>query len=258
MARSFTVDRNDTVSVAMAQAIECWPKLPPLMGAFRDHIAQLEVCASDLERHGKELYLVVACLHRDRSAIEILERSFLRKSEQVIARVNDDVAFVDEVRQELRERLLVAAPPAMAQYAATGPLGAWLRVAALRTALNVKKADDRWYSRTCDEAVESSILDGREGGIQRVVQDALDSAIGSLDNQERDLLRLFYLDRVTIQSIARKYGTHRATITRWLELTRRHLSAAVITRVGEALGVSEGEARREVAHVHLGLEITDL
>src|SRR5262249_26465617 len=63
--------------------------------------------------------------------------------EAAARRLDRDPAFLDEVRQALRVRLLVAPEggrPRIADYAGRGPLRAWVGVAALRVALNLKRA----------------------------------------------------------------------------------------------------------------------
>ena len=52
-----------------------------------------------------------------------------------MARIDSSSQFVDEVKQGLRERLLVGPPPRIAEYSGSGPLGGWLRVVSVRLAI---------------------------------------------------------------------------------------------------------------------------
>src|SRR5204863_54439 len=59
-----------------------------------------------------------------------------------LARIDANPAFVDEIRQRLRTKLFVpeaGETPKIADYTGRGPLGAWVRVAAMRTALNLRR-----------------------------------------------------------------------------------------------------------------------
>ena len=68
----------------------------------------------------------------DPIAHQVLETDILSQVPQFIARIDGSAQVVDEVRQLLRERLLVKRGeqlPRIAEYAGLGPLGAWVRVA---------------------------------------------------------------------------------------------------------------------------------
>src|SRR5947209_904462 len=59
-----------------------------------------------------------------------------------VARVGREPSFVEEVRQTVREKLLVAAadaPPRIVEYTGRGALAAWLRIIAVRAALNLRR-----------------------------------------------------------------------------------------------------------------------
>src|SRR5581483_4498624 len=94
---------------------------------------------------GSDLYLACACARGVPAALAALDRAVLLRVPAFICRVSTDAAFADEVRQQLRERLLVAPPggaPKIAEYGGAGALHAWVRVAALRTALNLRRNRD--------------------------------------------------------------------------------------------------------------------
>jgi RNA polymerase sigma-70 factor, ECF subfamily len=127
----------------------------------------LEVlCASDL-------LLAYGCIRGDRLAIGKLEKDVLGPAITSAARVDASESFLDEVLQELRERLLIGEEggPRLAKYNGVGSLMAWTRAVAFRLALNLKRelgsaqplpfrASFR-DSRTVDASPELLILKGK-------------------------------------------------------------------------------------------------
>src|SRR5262249_30744882 len=87
-----------------------------------------------------DLYLAYACSIGNKSALAAFEKTFMPAVSDFVARRHAGRAFADEVRQVLRQRLFVGhagSPPKIATYTGAGPLGAWLRVTAVRTAQNL-------------------------------------------------------------------------------------------------------------------------
>src|SRR5262245_23918675 len=90
--------------------------------------------------HAADLRLAADCLAGQREALAILEREQLGPIAAALARRRLPAADIDEVMQQLREKLLTGERPRLADYAGRGPLRAFLRVAALRTAHNLRRA----------------------------------------------------------------------------------------------------------------------
>jgi RNA polymerase sigma-70 factor (ECF subfamily) len=76
---------------------------------------------------------------------------------------------------------------------------------------------------------------------------ALGSAMSSLDDRERALLRHAFVDRRNVDEIGAVYGIHRATAARWIAAARVKLVARTQNDLSERLGVSEREARSIIA-----------
>src|SRR5579884_1384958 len=93
--------------------------------------------------HLADLYLATACAAGNAAALAAFERTHLSQVAAFVARTDSDPAFAEEVRQRLREKLLVGQPPRISEYAGQGPLGGWVRVAAVRMALDLRKMTAR-------------------------------------------------------------------------------------------------------------------
>jgi RNA polymerase sigma-70 factor (ECF subfamily) len=152
------------------------------------------------------------------------------------------------VRQQLRAKLLVGPPPRLCQYHARGPLGGWVRMAAVRTALDMCEADPVISGRLeSDREPLLDALDQEQKLIRtkygRLFQEALRDAVGQLSKRDRNLLRLHYVAGMNLDAIARTYRVHRSTVARWLVSIRDDLDTAVRMRLWEELGISPTEVR---------------
>src|SRR5262249_26812555 len=131
----------DAIVVAAQRA---WPEVALDGARFVRHIAerlpaQVALPEALAGLHANDLYVACACADGNAAAVAIFEREYLARVVASAARVNRSPDFVDEVRQRLRERLLVGAAPRIADYNGSGPLAGWVRVAVIRTALNLRR-----------------------------------------------------------------------------------------------------------------------
>src|SRR5688572_13887156 len=91
--------------------------------------------------HAADLYFACALGRGHAQAIALAETELMPLVRQSVGKVDSNRAFVDEVSQRVREKLLVGEDRAIDQYKGTGPLGRWVRVIATRIALDLKRAD---------------------------------------------------------------------------------------------------------------------
>ena len=93
--------------------------------------------------HLDDLYLALACADGSAEAIEIFEETTMVRAKAAVCRIDRRPEFVDEVLQRLRERLLVGDAAKIRRYRGQGSLIAWVTVAAVRVALNLRKSNAR-------------------------------------------------------------------------------------------------------------------
>jgi RNA polymerase sigma-70 factor (ECF subfamily) len=93
----------------------------------------------------EDLYLAFACISRDRAALAAFDAQYLGEVGSFVARVSATPGFVDEVRQALRDKLLGGKPgePGIAAYSGRGAIAGWVRIVALRVALNLQRSSRR-------------------------------------------------------------------------------------------------------------------
>jgi RNA polymerase sigma-70 factor (ECF subfamily) len=73
------------------------------------------------------------------------------------------------------------------------------------------------------------------------VEDAFRQALAALDGEQRTLLRMHFVDAVTLDELARLRNMHRATIARHLAATRRTILDQIRRQLRERLAVSTDE-----------------
>jgi RNA polymerase sigma-70 factor (ECF subfamily) len=150
----------------------------------------------------------------------------------------------------VRDKLLVGPAPGqpgrLAEYAGSGPLGGWIRVVAVRVALDLKRAAGQepggaaHADRVAEVALDPEMRLLRERH-QGPFQDALGEALANLSARERNILRLHFAEGATLEQLATSYQVHRATVARWLAAARQAVLEQVAARLGASMGLSTGE-----------------
>jgi len=200
-----------------------WPTVDLGERELEAHLATLGVL-DRLERiDAGGVFLACACARAMPAALEAFERAVLSQVPLFLARFDGGSDLADEVSQRLRERLLVASGerPRIATYTGEGPLGAWVRVAAVRTALDLLDKKDRRLVQDSDAGKRAADPATPEGALvsqdqQRVFQDVLEEAVSALPKEQRRALRMHFADGLTGEEIGDRLGISRATVTRWL------------------------------------------
>jgi RNA polymerase sigma-70 factor (ECF subfamily) len=201
----------------------------------------------------EDLYLAFACACGVAPALEAFTRTVLGEVDAHVAHVDGSAAFKDDVRAVLAAKLLVAAPgatPAIADYAGRAPLSAWVRIAAIRAALNLRrgKAGEalRAAEREIDEIADAGDveLDAIRRRYRPAFEAAIAQALSTLPVRDRTLLRLRLVEGVEVDAIATMYRVHRTTVTRWLADSRATLFDETRRILTSELGQRRGAAPR--------------
>jgi len=192
-----------------------------------------------------DLELARACLTNDEGAQRQLEAQLRSVLPGALKGLRRDPAFADEVRQKLLEKLLVGPHPKIAGYSGRGPLKAWLRAAALRTALHLLA--QRRPSETLDERipVADTGADPELAHLRRRFAEPLkrsvEAALKELSRDDRNALRFYFLEGMTVQQIATLRGVHKSNVSRLIARVRRDLLASVTAMVKSQVRVTDSE-----------------
>jgi RNA polymerase sigma-70 factor (ECF subfamily) len=191
--------------------------------------------------HAEDVHLAIACVRGVRGAHEAFEEECLgaRRLIAALRRIDPSPAFVDDVRQAVREKLFVPAPGHIVEYSGRGALAAWTRVTAVRVALRLRpkpQADEE----TAEEKAtggdpELRFLRARYGA---QFKEALVASFARLDDEQHNLLRLHLVEGLGTAQIAALFGLDRSTIKRRLAGCRETLLTQTQALLRERLGLS--------------------
>jgi RNA polymerase sigma-70 factor (ECF subfamily) len=206
--------------------------------------------------HAADLYLACACANGAPAAVALFEEAHLARLEVALSGVVVITPEeIDEVRQQLRVKLLVgdpaaARPPLIATYSARGSLASWVRVAAVRQALTLvrdARIGARAGRRAADEGALGAALgadpelDFIQGRYRRDFEIAFAAALLEIADRDRALLRMHVVAGLTLEKIGAIYRVDRSTVSRWLSDARRDLLDRTELQVRDRLGVAPAE-----------------
>ncbi|WP_224244051.1 sigma-70 family RNA polymerase sigma factor [Hyalangium gracile] len=201
--------------------------------------------------HSAELYLAFACVQGDAAALEEFERRLEGLVGAAITHLRPSRAFVDEVRQRLRQKLLLAqpgSPPKLLEYGGRGSLTQWLRAVALREALNQLARQQARPAPDSLEAIAEMRAPGPDPELALLkrryapeFKASLEAALRDLPPRERNFLRLFFIEGLTVEQIARMDGTHKSTVSRRMASARESVLAEMRRQLQERLELSMSE-----------------
>ena len=258
----------------LAAARAAWPDVVLTDDAFVTWIAHrhresTEASLADLASlDGPGLYLACACAQGDRRALAHFEQTHLPQITRLLAHRMGRSMDIDEVVQGLRTKLFVGSgndgePPKITAYRGQGALAGWLKVVAVRLALNGIRADvGRKQVSLPGELAAGTSFENEllKGTYRKQVSAAIKHAFSSLSQEERALLRSHFGDGHEIQELARRAGVHRMTISRRLATARERLAEAVRGKLQAELALSGSDAQSMIAFVHsqLGASLSGL
>jgi RNA polymerase sigma-70 factor (ECF subfamily) len=216
-----------------------WPNIKVAAETFAQYVTDRlepgEGVTEAADLHIEDLYLACGCTLGIKEAVRALDERFLSQVGTFLSRIDRSSTFIDDVRQKLREKLLLAhesdGKPRIASYSGRGALSSWMQVAAIRAALNLRrdqrapKGTTTFEDNDSDEALllpdpELRLLQRRHRDDFRA---AFAQAVAALDVESRQLLRWHFLDGLSLTQIGALRKVDKSTISRWLAAARQEL-----------------------------------
>jgi RNA polymerase sigma-70 factor (ECF subfamily) len=196
--------------------------------------------------HASDVYLAAACETGDDAALEAFDKAFIAGVGRHVARVRAGAAFADEVAQAVRERLFLGGGddgrPRIADYAGRGALAGWVRVLAVRLALNLVRGaaerlavDDGSRALGALPAGDDPELEYAKTRHAGEFREALVEALGALPAAQRSLLQLHYGNQLSTPRLGALFGVNHSTIVRRLAAAREALVSAARNRLRDRL-----------------------
>ncbi|MEO8704949.1 MAG: sigma-70 family RNA polymerase sigma factor [Kofleriaceae bacterium] len=235
-------------------------------GTFGRYLARrvdpgIDLLSGLVELHVADLYLACAIARGVAPAIAAFDRMLTRELPGAIRTIDARPDVIDDVIQLLREKLLVPVDQTIRldSYSGHGPLGAWLRVSALRIALSQKRRlqidqDPDELDTILDLApnAEVRVLARQLGGDLRA---ALRTAIAAQPARIRAVMRLYYADGRGVEDIGRVYSVHASTVSRWLAKARVEILEHTRTELTTTLNTPASQVDSLLGHA-ASLEIS--
>jgi RNA polymerase sigma-70 factor (ECF subfamily) len=215
------------------ETIATWLQFQLDRSAFVRHLQALNVVSAEngAAAHLSDLYLAFACLSGNSAALELFASQYLDRIPQFVCRVTTDRAQVADVRQAVAEKLLTGGAgeqtARLASYAGRGPLSAWVRVVAVRTAIDlVAPVTDPSDASGIGVSLSSLLSAERNVLMERYrpsLERALREAAAALEPHDRTLLRLSLVEGVSTPRLAKMYNVNQATVWRRVDRAKQAL-----------------------------------
>lgn len=213
-----------------------WDGEPPHLEAFG---AELSRCLDDdadpiavAKLSAVDLHLAFAARQGHTAAMARFEASVMSKLNRVIGRVDSSEAFIDEIKQRLRTKLFVSdgtTPAKIAHYTGQGELLVWVRVVAVREALDSVRAERR-RALDSDEALMAIEASGTGPDMLAFKQQykaqfsaAFRDSLASLKPEQRNVLRLHYVHGLSVDKLGAVLRVHRSSAARRVAKARQDL-----------------------------------
>jgi RNA polymerase sigma-70 factor (ECF subfamily) len=268
--------------VALGNAIDAahdaWPKIPLDSAALAHHIGRvleleagagaggddrqipgggsavsghMTAVAAVASLHTADLLLACAAARGVPEAVAEVDSRYIKPLPFILGSVSALPVDADTVCSILRAKLLVGEPgqpPRIATYGGRAPLGAWIAIAAQRTAISLDRREgalQRAHDRAMAEAIAPDLnpeLRHIKARYKDAVEAAFKDALGELPVRDRALLRLGLVGGLSLEAIAASYNVNASTVSRWLAKVRQGLLDRTLELMRQRLRLSDPEA----------------
>lgn len=264
------IELQPAISAAWTRARSAWPELPVDAGAFVAHVAQhlprADTVAALGSLHAEDLYLALGCARQDPDALSAFDRLHAADLSLAVSRVRGSAPNAEDVRQLVWQRLFVGDAerrPKILEYSGQGRLQGWFRVALVRALLDEQRRQKGDPVPSEDDRVLGLAAPERDPELEYLrrlytheFRQAFEQAARSLDAEDRNALRAYYVSQLTVDQLAAMLGLHRATAARRVASARERLMSETRKRLMARLQLSRGELESVMRLIESGLHVS--
>jgi RNA polymerase sigma-70 factor (ECF subfamily) len=247
------IDGLDALLAAQhAQGAAAWPTVALASARYVEQLARCVQARAEepAERvigtmPAADLFLAAACGDGDPAALAAFQQALVPTLRQALGKLAMPAAAIDETVQRVMLMLFVGdgGPPQIAGYSGRGALRSWLRTIGVRTGrrlLGVAAADIDGDDEldAVPAAVPGPELELLRGRYRDQVREAIAIGFSRVGQRQRDVLRQYYLEQLTIDQLATIYSINRATAARWVAAARLAVINEARVHLVEVLGSS--------------------
>jgi RNA polymerase sigma-70 factor len=198
-----------------------------------------------------DLYLACACVHEVPGAPEALDRHYLEKLPASLGFLKLSDMTLDDICQLVGIQLLVGvegSSPQLGEYKGQGTLPSWMRVIAARMAYKQNTASRAIPAENAPGVLEAIPMVGADSELElikrrylRDFRQALREAFATLSSEQRQLLRLHFINRLSTTRMGPLFGVDQSTVSRRIRTARYAVYDETKRRLQERLGLSTHE-----------------
>lgn len=215
--------------------------------------------------HLDDLFLACAASRGDPGAIATVEAQHFDALRAAISRAQPRATDVEDLLQGIRARLFSARPGevgAIGRFTGRGPLAAWLRIVGARHATSARRK--RTESPTADGldllpdegARADPELAYLSNAVRPVFHTALQAAVASLEVEDRNILRYYYVHDLSIDQIGAIYGLHRTSAFRRIRRARGLLVERTRSELKRTCAATTSELDSVLRAVESGIDVS--
>jgi RNA polymerase sigma-70 factor (ECF subfamily) len=256
-----------------ADGAATWPTVALAPAAYARHLAErVSARASETADHiirtipAADLYLAAACTAGDEAAIAAFRDALIPSLRSALGRLGAPAATVDETVQRILVMLFVGeggGAPQIATYGGRGTLRSWLRTIGMRTGRRLMGVLHGAHGPDGGDELDAMPAAVRDPELELLreryrdhVGRAFATAFTRLTERQRNLLRQYHIDGLTIDQLAALYRVNRATTARWVAAARLAIVAATRDQLVTDLGVDPSEVDSIIRLVRSQLELS--
>ncbi len=252
-----------------AAATSTWPSVALPLERYLAHLAKrIEGRhAESAERviatmPAPDLYLAAACADGDDAAVAAFRDALVPSLRQALGKLAMPAATLDDAVQRVLMMLFVGDAPQIRNYAGRGSLRSWLRSIGVRTARRMLGQEHAVAPGGDDElaalpaAVRDPELEMLRVRYRDQVRRAFAAAFQELEERQRNILRQYHIDGLTIDQLAALYHVNRATTARWVAGARLAIVKATRAQLIEHAGVPPADVDSVIRLVRSQLDLS--
>lgn len=232
------------------------------------------------EIRADDLCLIIACERGDERAWEDLVANFDSTVKSAARKISSNNEDAEDLASSIWAELYGLRTDAdgnkkskLAYYSGRGSLAGWLRAVVSQLAVDqfrktskfVQIEEDREFENLASEAgsddhhfvahtdTPEDLLTEKQ--TEGDVADALQAAVGSLEAEDRLILKLYYFDDLKLKDIAATFGYHEATASRKLTRVQADIRKGVEKELKSRHGWTDSEVKRYLSETAAGLGI---
>jgi RNA polymerase sigma-70 factor (ECF subfamily) len=209
-----------------------------------------------------DLYLVTACADGNATALAAFRDTHVPSLRQALGKLALAPATIDETVQRVLVMLFVDGQ--IHGFSGKGTLRSWVRSIGVRTGRRLAGVEHDTDSGDELEALPGAVADP-ELELLRArygdqVRHAFAAAFAQLSERERNVLRQYHIDGLTIDQLAALYQVNRATTARWVAGARLAIVAKTRNQLVEQFGIAVAEVDSIIRLVRsqLAVSVRDL